>query len=90
MFVLENKSQLEKAVTKAQKMKPIVRMIAFGVYAVRGKGDSYTVRMQRNAIGQKQVICDCKGGERGLVCYHSVSALELHSTIAKHRQTALA
>lgn len=88
MFILESRNQLEKAVAKAQKVKPIVRMIAFGVYAVKGtNGNSYTVKCERTAKGEKQVSCDCKGGAKGLVCYHSVSALELHSTIAKHRQT---
>jgi len=87
MFILKNKSQLETAISKARKIKPVVRMIAFGVYAVKGATGNYTVKMER--IGnEKQVLCDCKGGERGLVCYHSTAALELHSTIAKHRQTA--
>jgi hypothetical protein len=87
MFILKNKSQLQTAISKARKIKPVVRMIAFGVYAVKGATGNYTVKMER--IGnEKQVLCDCKGGERGLVCYHSTAALELHSTIAKHRQTA--
>ncbi len=87
MFILKNKSQLQTAISKARKIKPVVRMIAFGVYAVKGATGNYTVKMER--IGnEKQVLCDCKGGERGLVCYHGTAALELHSTIAKHRQTA--
>ncbi len=87
MFILKNKSQLQTAISKARKIKPVVRMIAFGVYAVKGATGNYTVKMER--IGnEKQVLCDCKGGERGLVCYHSTAALELHSTIAKHRQMA--
>jgi hypothetical protein len=87
MFILKNKSQLQTAISKARKIKPVVRMIAFGVYAVKGATGNYTVKMER--IGnEKQVLCDCKGGERGLICYHSTAALELHSTIAKHRQTA--
>ena len=90
MFKLENLSQLEKAVAKAQKIKPVVRMIAFGVYAVKGSnGNSYTVKMERIA-DEKRISCDCKGGERGLICYHGAAALELHSTVAKHRRAALA
>ena len=88
MFILKDKTQLEKAVAKARKIKPIVRMIVFGKYSVKGSnGNSYTVNLRREA-NQKIVECECKGGMRGLVCYHSVSAIELHSTIAKHRQTA--
>ena len=88
MFVLRNLNQLEKAVEKAQKVKPVVRMIDFGVYAVKGSKDSYEVRMERKN-GQKLIMCNCIAGERGFVCYHSVSALELHSTIAAHK-TAIA
>jgi hypothetical protein len=91
MFILKNLTQLEKAVTKARTVKPIVRIISFGVYAVQGsKGNFYTVECKRNEQGEKVVICECKGAERGLVCFHSCSALELHCTIAKHRATARA
>lgn len=86
MFILENLSQLEKAAAKARSIKPIVRMIQFGVYAVQGStGNFYTVECRRNEQGEKQVSCNCKGGERGLVCWHSASILELHCTQAKHR-----
>ncbi len=89
MFILKDKAQLEKAIAKARSIKPRVRMIAFGVYAVKGATGNYTVKMER--VGdEKQVLCDCKGGMRGLVCYHGTAALELHSTIAKHRQMATA
>lgn len=86
MYILENLSQLEKAANKARTIKPIVRMLSFGVYNVKGsKGDSYTVECRRNDRNEKVVACGCKGAERGLVCYHSAAAIELHSTIAKHR-----
>ncbi|MCY7348713.1 MAG: hypothetical protein LH614_21185 [Pyrinomonadaceae bacterium] len=89
MFILESKTQLEKAIAKARKVKPIVKMIAFGVYAVKGSnGNSYTVKMER--IGnEKRISCDCKGGERGLICHHGTAALELHSTLAKHRAATI-
>jgi hypothetical protein len=88
MFILESLSQLEKAIAKAQTVKPIVRIKSFGVYSVQGsKGNFYTVECKRNDRGEKVVICECRGAERGLVCFHSCSALELHCTIAKHRAT---
>ena len=34
------------------------------------------------------VACTCKGAEKGLVCYHAVSALSLHIGLARQRQTA--
>ncbi len=91
MFILKSLNQLEKAVTKARTVKPIVRIIAFGVYAVQGtKGNFYTVECKRNERNEKVVSCECKGASKGLVCFHSASVLELHCTIAKHRATARA
>jgi hypothetical protein len=88
MFILKSLNQLEKAVTKARTVKPIVRIISFGVYSVRGsKGNFYTVECKRNEQGEKVVICQCRGAERGLVCFHSASVLELHCTLAKHKAT---
>jgi hypothetical protein len=88
MFILNNLSQLEKAANKARTVKPIVRIKSFGVYAVQGsKGNFYTVECKRNERGEKVVICQCRGAERGLVCFHSASVLELHCTLAKHKAT---
>ncbi len=88
MYILENLSQLEKAANKAKTIKPIVRMIQFGLYAVQGsKGNFYTVECKRNERGEKVVSCECIGASKGLVCWHSASILELHCTQAKHQAT---
>ena len=88
MYILTNLNQLEKAANKARTIKPIVRMIQFGVYAVKGsQGNFYTVECYRNDKGEKVVACQCKGASKGLVCFHSSAALELHCTLAKHRAT---
>jgi hypothetical protein len=88
MYILTNKAMLEKAILKAKKIKPIVRMIEFGKYSVRSSDGKtfYTVKFSRNSLGEKIVECSCRGGERGLVCFHSAASLELHGTIAKRRQ----
>ncbi len=91
MFILDNKNQIEKALNKARKVKPKVKRIAFGLYEVAGSnGNSYTVKCFRNPLGQKQVDCECKGGQRDLVCYHAVSALGLHICLAEQKQMVLA
>jgi hypothetical protein len=91
MYILDSEKQIEKALKKAQKVKPLVKAISFGLYQVRGsKGDSYTVSCSRNPLGQKEVSCDCEGGRKDLVCYHSVSALGLHIALAERLQTAKA
>ena len=85
-YILENESQLEKAVLKAKKIRTQVRFIAFGIYSVKGtKGNFYTVKCERMPSGEKLVSCDCKGGVAGLVCLHSVAALSLHIGIAAQR-----
>lgn len=90
MFILDNESQIEKAMQKARKVKPLVKTIAFGVYAVKGSKNFYTVKMQRNPLGQKQIDCECEGGKRDLVCYHAVAALGWHIVLASQKQSVAA
>jgi len=87
-YILTDKAMLEKAILRAKKIKPLVKMIAFGTYSVRSsdRQSFYTVRLSRNSLGQKIVECDCRAGQKNLVCFHSCSALEMHGTIAKRRQ----
>jgi len=89
MFILKDKSQLERAIAKALKLRPRVEFDRFGRYRVSGsKGGYYTVICKKSDNGYKTVECTCKGAEKGLVCYHAVSALSLHIGLAKQRQTA--
>ena len=89
MFILKGKQQLEKAIEKAKQIRPRVEFDAFGRYRVSGsKGGFYTVICKKSDNGYKTVACTCKGAEKGLVCYHAVSALSLHIGLAKQRQTA--
>jgi hypothetical protein len=92
MYILTSREQLEKAILRAKKIKPIVRMVSFGTYSVRSSDGQtfYTVRLSRNSLGQKIVECDCRAGQKNLVCFHSCSALEMHGTIAKRRQVEVA
>ncbi len=88
MFILQSAAQLEKAIVKAKKTRATVRFISFGVYAVSGsKGNFYTVEC-RKVGNEKQVICECVGASKGLVCYHAASALSLHVGLCRQRQTA--
>ncbi len=91
MFILKGKAQLEKAIAKALKIRPCVKFDRFGRYRVSGsKGGFYTVICKKSDNGYKTIECTCKGAEKGLVCYHAVSALSLHIGLAKERQTATA
>lgn len=89
MFILKNKEQLERAIEKAKKMRPSVKFDHFGRYRVSGsKGGYYTVICKKSDNGYKTIACTCKGAEKGLVCYHAVSALSLHIGLARQQQTA--
>jgi len=52
------------------------------------KGGFYTVICKKSDNGYKTVECTCKGAEKGLVCYHAVSALSLHIGLARRQATA--
>ncbi len=89
MFILKGIEQLERAIAKAKKLRPFVKFDHFGRYRVSGsKGGFYTVICKKSDNGYKTVACTCKGAEKGLVCYHAVSALSLHIGLARQRQTA--
>ncbi len=88
MFILKGKQQLEKAIERAKKIRPRVEFDCFGRYRVSGsKGGFYTVICKKSDNGYKTVECTCKGAEKGLVCYHAVSALSLHIGLARLKQT---
>lgn len=88
MFILKAKEQLEKAIGKAKQIRPQVKFNYFGQYRVSGsKGGYYTVTCKISNNGYRAVECTCKGGEKGLVCYHAAAALSLHIGLARQRQT---
>jgi hypothetical protein len=87
MFILKGIDQLNRAIEKAKKLRPKVKFDHFGRYRVSGsKGGFYTVICKKSDNGYKTIECTCKGAEKGLVCYHAVSALSLHIGLAKQRQ----
>ena len=89
MFILKGKEQLEKAIAKARQIRPRVEFDHFGRYRVSGsKGGYYTVICKKTNNGYKTVECTCKAGGKGLVCFHSVSALSLHIGLARLRNAA--
>ena len=86
MFILSGIDQLTRAITKAKKIRPLVKFDRFGRYRVSGStGGYYTVICRKDARGIKAVECSCKGGDRGLVCYHAAAALSLHVGLARQR-----
>ena len=86
MFILNGINQLENAIKKAKKLRPCVEFDRFGRYRVSWKrGGYYTVICRKDNRGIKAVECTCKGGEKGLVCYHAAAALSLHVGLARQK-----
>jgi hypothetical protein len=86
MFVLKGVDQLANAIIKARKIHPRVAFDRFGRYRVSGiRGGYYTVICRKDNRGIKAVECTCRGGEKGLVCYHAAAALSLHIGLARQR-----
>ena len=89
MFILKEKSQLEKAITKAKRIRPLFKFDHFGRYRVTGsKGGFYTVICKKSDNNYRLVECTCRGGSEGFVCYHAAAALALHTGLARLRQPA--
>jgi hypothetical protein len=86
MFILKQKAQLEKAITKAKQIRPTVKFDYFGRYRVSGsKGGYYTVICKKSDNNYRLVTCTCKAGDEGYVCYHAAAALALHTGLARQR-----
>lgn len=68
------KDNTAKAIERCKQLKPRVRFIADRVFSVQSanNGNSYTVRFNVQN-GEKFGQCECKAGERGLVCYHIIA-----------------
>lgn len=86
MIQLTSADKLQKAISKARTVKPLVRINAFGSYTVINKqtGATYSVEcLKRN--GRRFAACSCKAGERGQACYHVAAAASAHIQLAAER-----
>ena len=86
MIKLTTAEAMQKAIDKARMVKPLVRVMDFGSYAVTNKqtGATYTVTCERRG-GEKFADCTCKAGERGQKCYHVAAAVGAHIIMAAER-----
>jgi hypothetical protein len=83
VFNLET-TELGRAIKNAKALRPKVRMVRFGEYAVSGsRGNTYTVKCYR-FFGEKVVDCNCQTRD-GIACKHGVSAVLLHLHVAATR-----
>jgi hypothetical protein len=77
---------MKRAIARARKLKPFVRVRGFRWYEVKSsKGDSiYTIHFYKRG-SQKLGECNCKAGEQGYICYHLAGAAAVHIGIAAIR-----
>ena len=81
MIELQNKEQLTKAIERAKRSKLFVQMTSlFRMYRVtnRENGQTYTVNFFVTKDRKKFGHCDCRGGQKNLICKHLSAAAGLH------------
>jgi hypothetical protein len=86
MIQLTTVAKLTNAINKARTVKPLVRVVKFGIYTVTNKatGATYNVECIKHD-GRRFASCTCKAGERGQACYHIAAAVSAHLQIAVER-----
>jgi hypothetical protein len=86
MILLKSKEQMARAIDRARKLKPFVRVRGFRWYEVRSsKGDEvYTIHFYKQGK-QRFGECNCKAGEQGYICYHLAGAAAIHIGLAAMR-----
>jgi hypothetical protein len=76
-----NTQNTAKAIEKARKTKPLVKVIEFRHYQVTNKitGATYTVKFSK-INNRKFAECDCKSIK---VCYHIGASIGFHIVLAE-------
>jgi len=89
MIELKNRAQMRNAIKRAYALRPFVRVRGFRWYEVESadRKQTYTLHFY-NDNGRRLAECNCKGHERGFVCYHVAAAASVHIGIAAMRHAA--
>jgi hypothetical protein len=89
MIQLKSREQMKRAIERARQLKPFVRVRGFRWYEVRSSDGKviYTIHFYKQG-GQRFGECNCKAGEKGLICYHLAGAVAVHIGLAAMRQGA--
>jgi uncharacterized Zn finger protein len=86
MIQLNSAEQLSRAIGRAKAGSLFVRFVQFRQFRVENRqtGAAYNVNFFVRD-GRRFGHCDCKGGERGLVCKHLAAAAAVQIGIAAMR-----
>ncbi len=89
MIELKSKEQMARAIKRARQLKPFVRVRGFRWYEVKSSNNEETYTIHFYKEGRRRLgECNCKGAQRGYVCYHLAASAAVHIGIASMRRTA--
>lgn len=90
LIELRSEQQMARAIERARKLKPFVKVIGFRWYEVKSsdRKSIYTIHFYNRPNGRMLGECNCKGGERGFICYHLAGAAAVQIGIAAMRATS--
>lgn len=78
MIELRSEEQMARAIERAKKIKPFVRVRGFRWYEIQSSNgqEVYTIHFWESINGSGRMLaeCNCKGNENGFVCYHVAAA----------------
>jgi hypothetical protein len=91
LIELKSVGQMARAIERARKLRPFVRVRGFRWYEVASADGTrtYTLHFYRTPEGRRLADCTCKGHEAGYVCWHVAAAAAVHTGIAAMRQVVL-
>jgi len=73
-----NQSSIDRAVAKARKIRPLVKIVGHGQFDVKGsKGEFYRVSFAK-VNGELAIECGCRGNADHNACYHAASVAPLY------------
>lgn len=89
LIELRSREQLARAIERAKKVKPFVRVRGWRWYEVTSSDGTkvYTVHFWESINGSGRILgeCNCKGGEHGFICYHLAGAVAVHLAMVRMR-----
>jgi uncharacterized Zn finger protein len=88
MIQLVSAEQMARAIDRAKAGRLFVRFVRFRQFRVENPSNGHTYNVNFFVRdGKRFGQCDCKGGERGLVCKHLAAAAAVQTGIAAMRRS---
>jgi uncharacterized Zn finger protein len=81
---------MTRAIEKARRVKPFVRVLGWRQYEVANRATGATYRVEFDVReGQRLASCSCAAGQAGrFICYHVAACAGAHVCIAADRAGA--